>query len=210
MTREGLATLAGVDVSREAFERLTGFVAILQKWSEHINLIGPADTETIWTRHVADSAQLLAFAPAGWRIWADLGAGGGFPGLVLKALTLDVRPDAAFHLVESDGRKAAFLSLAATSCGLKVEVHPARVEMLAPLSADVVSARALAPLKKLCGLAARHLSPRGIGVFPKGRMAEAELAEAAQDWAARFERHPSRTDPAGTIIVASELRPHNA
>ena len=152
-----------------------------------------------------DSAQLLAALPPAppdrpLRI-ADLGSGGGFPGLVLAILGAG-----ELHLVESDGRKAAFLAEVSRETGAAAEVHLARIETLAPLAADCVTARALAPLPKLLGYVARHLAPGGRALLPKGRGREGELTEARASWSMRVSERPSLSGPDGGILVVEGLR----
>lgn len=191
-----------VPVSRETEARLEAFVAALVAWNARINLIAAGELARIWTRHVADSAQLLPLLPAGARRIADLGSGAGFPGLVLAILA-----GIETHLVESDRRKAAFLAEAARLSAAPVRVHAARAEALAPLDADIVTARALAPLPELLPLAARHLAQGGACLLLKGARVEAELTAARQRWKMRIERFPSRTDPNATILRLSEVAP---
>lgn len=190
---DSLSRVAGFGVSRETFEALTAYVAMIEKWNPAINLIARSTVSEIWSRHILDSAQLARFLDPEVRIWADFGSGGGLPGLVLAILARQQAPDTAFHLVESDQRKATFLRQVTQSLGLKIEVHVCRVEALEPLSADVVSARALAPLEVLCGFAARHLKPGGIACFPKGARYEHEVAEARRSWQFELEEIASAT-----------------
>jgi 16S rRNA (guanine527-N7)-methyltransferase len=186
-------------VSRETLARLAAYAALLEKWSRAVNLVGRATLPELWRRHMLDSAQLaelLPPAPADRpRRIADLGSGAGFPGLVLAIL------DAGeVHLVESDARKAAFLREAARAADARPVLHVKRIEALAPLGADVVTARALAPLPALLGYAARHLAPGGVALFPKGRDAERELTDARKAWNMTVESVPSRSDHAGTLL----------
>lgn len=146
-----------------------------------------------------DSAQLLELLPppptGRARVIADLGSGAGFPGLVLAILGAG-----EVHLIESDARKAAFLREAARAAAAEAAVHHGRIEALAPVAADVVTARALAPLADLVALAVPWLAPGGVCLFLKGRGAERELTAARKAWKMRAERIPSRTDPAGVIL----------
>jgi 16S rRNA (guanine527-N7)-methyltransferase len=182
--------------------RLDAFTDLLLRWNARINLVADRDAEAVRTRHIADSLQLLPLLPEGDGPVGDLGSGGGFPGLVLAIASR--RP---FHLVESDRRKAAFLTEAAAQLGLThVRVHPQRIEAarLPPLAA--VTARALAPLTDLLPHAARLLAPGGIALFPKGRTAEDELTAALMHWTLRVERFQSRTAPDATLLRLSEIR----
>ncbi len=187
------------DPARDA--RLATYRDLLLRWNRTINLVSARTAEDVDRRHVADSLQIVPLLPQDGPI-ADLGSGGGLPGLVIAAAL----PDRAVHLVESDRRKAAFLIEAAAAMGLKqVKVHAQRIEdaRLPPLAA--VMARALAPLATLLGFAAPLLAPGGICVFPKGRAAEEELTTAAAHWHFTAERFQSRTDPEATILRLSEI-----
>ena len=188
------------DVSRETEGLLDRFASLVARWTPRINLIAPSTLAEIGTRHIADSAQLLDHAPPAWSHWADLGSGAGFPGIVIAILARDRIPAPRITLVESDQRKAAFLTTALHDLGLSARVLAARAETLAPLGADVLSARALAPLAALLPLAQRHLAPGGRALFPKGRRAEDEITVARA--ACRFDlvSHPSRTDPQARIL----------
>jgi 16S rRNA (guanine527-N7)-methyltransferase len=188
-------------VSRETEEKLRTYLRLLMEWSRRINLVAAAPEEVLWQRHVMDSWQLLPLLPPG--PLADLGSGGGLPGIILAIGRAD-----AVHLIESDKRKAAFLREAARVLGLKhVHVHPDRVEAVRIPYLAAVTARALAPMVDLLPHAAKLLAPRGVAVFPKGRNAEAELTAAAPHWFMQTERFASRTDPESTIFRLSEIRP---
>jgi 16S rRNA (guanine527-N7)-methyltransferase len=206
------ALLAGI-VSRETWKRLDGLVALLLKWQRTTNLVAPSTLAEIWTRHVADSLQLLTIAPNA-RAWADLGSGGGFPGLVLACAMADY-PGAKIDLVESSQKKSAFLREAARVLSVPAIVHAQRIEdfVSAPVqSFDVITARALAPLDKLIGYAFPLLKTGTIGLFPKGRDAEAELTAASKSWIMDAELVPSVTDPQARIVVvrrATRLTPCN-
>ncbi len=189
-------------VSRETAARLDAFVSILLRWNARINLVSGFDRALIRTRHVEDSLQLLPLLPTSPGEAADLGSGGGFPGLILAMA--DDRP---WHLIESDRRKAAFLTAAAAELGLPhVRVHAERVEAVALPPLAVLTARAFAPLPALLGHADRLLAPDGVALLPKGRTAEVELTEAAGDWTMHVDRVPSRTAPDATILRLSGIR----
>ena len=189
-----------------AAERLRIFVALLTKWNPAINLVSPASLPQVWTRHVADSAQILAFTGAGPRKWLDLGAGAGFPGVVVSLITADCPDPVRMTLIESDQRKAAFLSTVSRETGVPMVIHAERIENVTPQRADIVSARALAPLGKLCELADRHLAPGGTALFLKGGHYDTEIAEARKAWAFELETHSSTTDPSGAILKLKDLR----
>lgn len=205
MDAEHLSRLRGRDVSRETFDRLAGFVGVLEKWNARINLVSSASLKEVWTRHILDSLQLFDHADARCGHWADLGCGGGFPGLVVALAARTEAPDLRVSLVESDKRKAAFLAAVLRETGATASVHPARIETLPPLAADVVSARALAPLDTLIAYAARHMSPKGKAFFPKGRNCKAELTEALASWRFRYQKHPSKTDSQAVILQIEDI-----
>lgn len=188
-------------VSRETLDRLRAYADLLVKWQLRINLVGPDTVPNLWQRHFLDSAQVFPILPQPIHRLVDMGCGAGFPGLVLAVMGV---PDV--HLIESDARKCAFLREAARITGTTVTVHNARIEAVAPLGADVVTARALAPLEKLLNWAERHLLPQGHCVFLKGKGGEDELTTASKEWNITFERVPSQTDPSGTILHLREVR----
>ena len=204
--------LALTPVSRETVERLDRFVALLLAWQRTTNLIAPSTVSHLWMRHVTDSLQLLDLAPEA-RVWVDLGAGGGFPGLVI-ACALAGRPGAHVHLIESNNKKAAFLREVQRVTEAPVSVHAARIEdfvMSFEGPADVVTARAVAPLKSLLDQCFPLLGKSGaMGLFPKGQNAELELGQAresraAKAWTMNATLVPSRTDAAGRIIVIRDV-----
>jgi 16S rRNA (guanine527-N7)-methyltransferase len=188
-----------LDVSRETLARLEAYAALLAKWQKAINLVAPATLPHIWRRHILDSGQLARLAPLD-ALWLDLGSGAGFPGLVIAILGAR-----RVRLVESDARKCAFLREAARITSAPAEVVNARIAEVAPFPADVVTARALAPLSKLLGFAAPFLAPSSVALFPKGQDVEAELTEAHRNWRMRVERHPSLTDGRAAILRLTEV-----
>lgn len=191
-------------VSRETVERLDAIVALLRKWQGTINLVAPASLPHVWTRHVADSLQLVPFAGERRR-WVDLGSGAGFPGLIVAA-ALAESPGTDITLVESDTRKAAFLREAARIAELPVTVLPNRIEQVAARIApgvEVVSARALAPLPTLLALAEPFLAQGALGLFPKGQDVDNELTEASKSWNVEATVSESRTDRSGRILVVT-------
>lgn len=193
-----------LDVSRETEPRLRAYLRLLLDWNAKINLIAAAPEEEVWHRHILDSWQLLPLLPPG--PLADLGSGGGLPGLVIA-----IGREQETHLVESDRRKSAFLMEASRAMGLgHVRVHPARIEAAKLPRIDVITARALAPLTDLLKNAAQILAPGGVAIFPKGRNVEMELTAAAPHWLMQTERFQSRTDAQATILRLSEIRPAGA
>jgi 16S rRNA (guanine527-N7)-methyltransferase len=192
--------LPGLDVSRETLERLELYESLLRKWNPAINLVSRTTLSDAWSRHFVDSAQLLALAPVDAASWVDLGSGGGFPGLVIAILANELRPDLSVTLVESDQRKAAFLAEVARQIGVAVAVKAERAETLTPCNCDILSARALAPLKELLSLSMRHLKPGGVGLFLKGAQSGAEVAEALETFRFTLQKIPSQTDPMAVIL----------
>lgn len=199
------AVLEALDVSRETVHRLDTLVEHLLKWNRAINLVARSTLDELWTRHILDSAQIFDLAPASARHWADIGSGGGFPGLVVAIIAAEKAPSLRVTLVEADRRKSEFLRSAGRECGISVEVIAERVEAVPPLGADVLSARALAPLPVLLGHAERHLAPGGIALFPKGAGHEAEIAAALERWRFSVQKFPSRTDRDSVVLRIGDI-----
>ena len=195
-----------VSVSRETEARLDRFVELLMEWQAKTNLVAPSTMPHIWTRHVADSLQLLALAPSA-KIWVDLGSGGGFPGVVLACALAETR-GARVHLIESNARKAAFLREALRVTSAPGLVHPARIEDTVdsiPSPIDCVTARALAPLHQLLGFAEPLVRRGAKALFLKGQDVEAELTEATKYWNMESHLHASRTGGHGWIVELDQL-----
>ena len=194
------AFLAANDVSRETLGRLDRIVGTLDDWRGRSNLIGPREWPVIWTRHVADCYQLLGLIPETAKV-VDLGSGAGFPGLIVAA----ARPAGHVTMVESVGKKCAFLRAAIDAAGLAASVRQERVESVEPMPADFVTARAFAPLPKLLDYAAPWLKRGATGLFLKGERWKEELTEARQTWNFAHEAIPSRVGGSGTILIVREL-----
>ena len=193
----------GFTVPRETIARLETHRRLLTEWSERMNLVGPKELELFWSRHALDSAQLLQFAPRAKR-WVDLGSGAGFPGLVVAAFLAD-QPGAHVHLVESTGKKAAFLTAVAEEAGLPVKVFNQRIKDFGAGEGpyDVVTARALAPLNRLIPYAKPILDRGAQGLFHKGADLDAELAAARNvlnGGAYQADVLESLSDPRGRIV----------
>jgi 16S rRNA (guanine527-N7)-methyltransferase len=221
-------------VSRETTERLDRFVALLRDWRRTTNLIAPSTVSSLWSRHIGDSLQLLDLAPQPptppqspqpdgskpWT-WIDLGSGGGFPGLVIACALAETEGaggeglsggagGTAVHLIESNARKAAFLRQAVRETGAPAIVHTERIEKVGPLlrpAADVITARALAPLDRLCHLVAPILKKGAQALLMKGQDIEVELTTATKYWNIDFDIVPSRTSPNGRIMIVRALSP---
>lgn len=197
-------------VSRETLARLEAYLALLDKWQRRINLVSAPSLTDAWRRHMLDSAQLFPLVPNSCERLLDLGSGAGFPGLVLAIM--GVR---GVELVESDGRKCAFLVEAARTSGAPVTVHNARIESRieteteAETSArrpvDVITARACAPLPKLLDYAAALSSAQTLCLFPKGTRFDEELTRARKEWRMNVKCLPSRSDPQGRILYVQGI-----
>lgn len=198
-------TVADFDVSRETFSKLQAYEALVRKWTPAINLISKNTVPDLWNRHIADSAQIFAACPKDATTWVDIGSGGGFPGIVVAILAQEFRPDLRVTLVESDLRKATFLRQSGRELGLGITVAAERAENLPPQRADVVSARALAPLVDLLPLACLHMRPEGVAIFPKGARAAVELEDARKLWAFEVDSRPSLSDSDATILVIRNI-----
>jgi 16S rRNA (guanine527-N7)-methyltransferase len=190
-----------VPVSRETEDRLAMFVELLDRWRQKTNLISNSTFATVWTRHIADSAQLSALAPDAKR-WVDMGSGAGFPGLVI-AIQLAGVPGALVHCIESDRRKCAFLREAARATGAAAAIHPQRVEAIEPKSlgtVDAVTARAFAPLPLTLELARPWMERGAIAVFPRGESAKDQIAALPEAWAYAIETLQSVVNPKAAIL----------
>ncbi|NEU10741.1 16S rRNA (guanine(527)-N(7))-methyltransferase RsmG [Methylobacterium sp. BTF04] len=197
--------LAEMNVSRETTERLDLYVEQLRRWQAIQNLVGPATLSEVWTRHIADALQLRALAPDA-KSWLDLGSGAGIPGLILAIAGHD-RPGFHVDLIESNSRKCAFLTETARLTKAPARVHAVRIEdaIAAHVGADVVCARALAPLHQLLTWAEPLLTTGTIGLFPKGRDVQSELTDAAQRWRFVYDLVPSRTESEARIVRVTAL-----
>jgi 16S rRNA (guanine527-N7)-methyltransferase len=196
-------------VPRETIHRLTRYADLLAHWQRSTNLVAASTLPGLWSRHFADSAQLLTLAQNA-RLWLDLGSGAGFPGLVIAILEAG-RPDFRMHLVESNRKKCAFLAEVARETAATVEIHAMRIEDLAKsterLEPDVVSARALAPLPRLFELAAPFFGPNTRGLFLKGEEADIEVEAARRDWDFSARLHQSLTSARSRIVEVTGLEP---
>jgi 16S rRNA (guanine527-N7)-methyltransferase len=192
------------NVSRESLTRLRLYVEALVGWQKRMNLVGPSTVENVWTRHILDGLQVLPLLPTGTTSIADLGSGGGIPGLVVAIAT-----GMEAHLYESNGKKAAFLRHAARLTGTTAIVHQGRLEgsndngRLPKVQA--VLARAFARLPELLGYAEPFLKEGAIGFFHKGRDVDIELTEATKYWKIQTIKHPSTTDSRGVILEVREV-----
>ncbi len=194
------------DVSRETFLRLLAFEALFLKWSKAFNLAAPSTLNELWERHILDSAQLAAIRkPQG--VWLDIGSGGGLPGVIMAIFMADTT-DGHVHLVESNGKKAAFLRTALNETGAKGTIHNIRIED-APKAinrADVMTARALAALPKLFDLSRHWLASGATGLFHKGREYRSEIKVARDEWQFDLLEHASAIDGESIILEIRSLQ----
>jgi 16S rRNA (guanine527-N7)-methyltransferase len=192
-------------VSRETFERLEIYEQVLRKWQPKLNLVANGTLPELWARHFLDSVQLIDLAPETDGLWLDLGSGGGFPGMVCAISLADTDPAPGFALLESDTRKCAFLREVARQTGVSVDVRNSRIEVCPPAKADIVSARALAPLPRLLDWVHRHLRPDGLCLLQKGANHAMELETARADWQMDVDVEPSMTAPDSVILRIRNL-----
>jgi len=202
------AFAAATGAAPSAVTDLVAFREFLTTWNTRMNLVGPSALDAFWRRHALDSAQLLDLAPDA-RVWADLGAGAGFPGVVLAVLLKD-QPGARVHLVESMAKRCGFLREVVDALGLPAEVHNVRAESVRIRGVQVVTARACAPLDRLLGFAWPLLGDKPVdqtmGLFLKGENSDRELTEARRLWDFQVQSEPSRSDPSGRILRIERLR----
>ena len=203
-TREDFADVS--NVPHGTMSDFTQWYGLLRKWNARINLVAPKEIDQFWHRHAYDSWQLTAHLPAKWDRLVDLGSGGGFPG-VSFGIFAKQRGQGEVHLVESVGKKTSFLKTVARELKLPVTVHMARVENLESLKADVLTARAFAPLPRLFGYAHPHLGDSATLLLPKGETADKEIESAREGWHFTAESFKSETDPAAAILRITDLRP---
>lgn len=201
--------LNGQAVSRETAERLEHFAALFSKWAKTINLVAPSTLDDMWNRHIADSAQIFQMAPRPM-IWADLGSGGGFPGIITGIFLAELG-SGWVHLVESNNKKAAFLRTAISETGARATVHPVRIETAAELipDCDAVSARALAELDLLLD----YVSPWAIknpalkAYFHKGRDYRGEVDKSHRRWSFDLVIHQSKIERDSVVLEIGGIRP---
>lgn len=196
---------AAIDVSRETLARLKSYLGLLDDWNRRHNLVSAGSLQDAWRRHFLDSAQLARFLRERDRTLVDLGSGAGFPGLVLAAL----RPGLSVTLYEATRKKCNFLHAAAERMGISVDIRNTRIEDAEGSVFDVVTARACAPLDQLLGYAQHFVGPETMCLLLKGQNVEAELTGARNYWRMEVTRHPSMSDPSGTILDVRGLAQHD-
>jgi len=191
----------GLNVSRETNKKITEYISILQKWNRKINLISKSSEKDIWTRHVLDSAQIWnLIGETDFKIWADLGSGSGFPGIIISILSKKTNPNAQFILIEKDKRKCEFLKEISRKLELNLIIYPERIETIKELNADIVSARALSTLDKLLFFSKKHRSKDGLSFFFKGQNVLKELKCVKRNKKFSYILHPSITSSSSYIV----------
>ena len=181
-----------------AMARLERFVAALREENERQNLVARPTLDSVWQRHIADSAQLLDHVPRETPLWLDLGSGAGMPGLIVAAM----RPEWPVVLVESRRKRIDWLAHMASEMGLdRCRVEGSRLELVKSVPAGVISARAFAPLDRILSLSARFSTADTLWLLPKGRSAAQELQELPKRQSALFHVEQSQTDADAGIIV---------
>ena len=197
---EQLEQAARRPVSRETFERLEAFVALLKAANDQQNLVSASSLEDVWGRHILDSAQLVRFEPRAGAAWADVGSGAGLPGIVIACLV-----DGPVNLIEPRRLRADFLRTAVEQLGLNATVDATKVERVEG-EFDVITGRAVASLERFFELS-QHLSTRNtVWALPKGRRAHSELVEAQRAWQGVFHVEQSVTDGDSYIVVGTGVR----
>ena len=186
---------AKLNVSRETSRRLCAYVTLLEQWNRAINLVSAGSIQDVWRRHILDSAQLCASLPANAMTIVDLGSGGGLPGIVLACLT-----EAHVHMIEADRRKAIFLSESIRVLDLNATIHRARIDRGPEISADIITARALAPVTKLLDYSMRFCAPTTQCLFLKSQDVACELTEATKHWRFEATQTPSVSDRRGIVL----------
>jgi 16S rRNA (guanine527-N7)-methyltransferase len=187
-------------VSRETLARLEAYVALLSAWNRRINLVGPRTIGDIWRRHILDSAQLFPLIPPKTRLLLDIGSGAGLPGLILAILGVK-----EVHLVEADQRKCVFLREAARVTETAVHIHAQRLEKCPSFAADLITARAFAPLADLLNQVGAFISEHSILLLLRGKTVGEELTEAHKAWNMRATLQPSVSDPSGTVLRLEQV-----
>jgi 16S rRNA (guanine527-N7)-methyltransferase len=191
----------------DSLEDYRRWEALLRKWNARINLVAPKSLPDFWIRHALDSAQILPLIPESARTIVDIGSGAGFPGIAVAIQAKYAGQKQTVHLIESAGKKASFLKTVSRETALPTVVHSDRIEALPNLQADVITARAFAPLDRLLPLAALHLKSGGCLILLKGSAVDDEVAIARQDWNFDMAQTKSLTDETGSVIILTGLSP---
>jgi 16S rRNA (guanine527-N7)-methyltransferase len=197
-----LTAVLGADVPRETVHLLERYVELLLEENKRQNLIAKSTIEDVWERHIADSAQLIRFAPRPDSSWLDIGSGAGLPGIVIAILS-----KGPVTLVEPRKLRTDFLQHAAEALDIadRVTVVTGKAERVAG-KFDVITARAVASLDSLLRISAHLSTDKTRWLFPKGKTAQLELDEAKRSWQGSFRLEPSVTSPEAAILVADNVR----
>ncbi|MDR3425217.1 MAG: 16S rRNA (guanine(527)-N(7))-methyltransferase RsmG [Alphaproteobacteria bacterium] len=206
MNQEQQTFLDAYPVPHETIHRLTAYQDMLISWNEKFNLVAASTLPHIWMRHFLDSAQLMSFIPDTASTLADMGTGAGFPGLVLAIMAQGKNKNLHIHAIESTGKKADFLQAVVDELKLNVTIRRERVEAIADLKADIITARALKPLPELLKYANRLIHKDSLCLFLKGKSLSEELTQARKYWTFDAETHQSQSDESGSVLVLRELR----
>ncbi len=193
------------NVSRETTERLEVYAETLRKWNPKINLVAKSTLDDLWDRHIADSLQLLARVKPSTQHLVDIGSGGGFPGLVVAIVAVELENPERTTLIESDQRKSAFLRTVLRETNARAEILNQRIEESPPQKADVLTARALADLTKLLGYADQHLASDGTALFLKGKSWREEIKAAQETWRFRWNAIESKTNAEAVLLEIGEI-----
>lgn len=203
MTLEKFSALA--PVHPESLGDYRHWEMLLRKWNARINLVAPKSLPDFWNRHALDSAQILPLIPDDAQTLVDFGSGAGFPGIALAIQAKHAGLNQTIHLIESAGKKASFLKTVSRETHLPTVIHADRIEALPSLNADVITARAFAPLDRLLPLAALHLKASGRIILLKGLAVDEEVALARQQWDFELTQTQSLTDDSGSLITITRL-----
>lgn len=195
-----------ISVSRETIADLRKYEDMAVRWSSKINLVSRLTIDQFFDRHVVDSAQIYPFIPENASNIIDIGSGGGLPAIVLSVISKHQNSDHTYTLIESDQRKSTFLRQVTRELDLPVKVLSQRIEDVEALGADVVTARALAPLDSLLSYADHHLSSDGVAIFPKGKMASEEIHNARANWTFDCKTVPSKTSDESQILLIENIK----
>lgn len=193
------------DVSRETFDLLKAYEALLVEWQKKFNLVSNSSLADSWNRHFEDSAQLFQYIPKNAGLLLDFGSGAGFPGMVLAIMAKEKTPYLKVKLIESVGKKTLYLNEVAKLSGANVEVVNERIEKLPPQKADVITSRAMASLSELLKYTYRFVKSETICIFPKGQRYKEEIAEAEKHWRFDYDVCDSKTSEEGKILIIKKL-----
>ena len=197
--------IKGLNVSRETLESFCEYEALLSKWNKKINLVSQNTLAQLWNRHFLDSGQIINHVDALGKKWVDVGAGAGFPGLVVALLLRDRKIDCDMVLVEKNTNKVFFLNEVIRKLNLNVKVVNKNVDTIEPLNADIFTARAFSELKNLIELAFRHRKERGICLFLKGENYRFELDKTLNYWFFDYDIFDSVSNSSGKIIRVKKI-----